>query len=417
MSKLLKHRYVPPKNEYITQTEVWAKAAIRGTYEERNSHQTESNVVWRNPTSGRSLVLGKECYSTGDMIIKNAVKTIPHDAMYVPYSESKRDLAIRLSRTNLDNSHFHNFGRYGRIITRLNELPHPQPKRITYSAVVDEAKCEGKYGGNLFKLMLYDRSGNRPLEDSRCRPMPREVYLLGKYLWESNAKYLTELSRTVPPNSCQINLYYSAYGGAQKPHSDNSRRKRRSTYQRRKKSHHRIQNNTRLCGDVQNFENPLAKIRNSAQIHGTNVMSFSAGSSMKLSMYQYNKNTDKFETNKVLGVILEHGTCFILDPRDDETMLHGAKFLCKSGGMVRASFNFRWCRMAHWFYGDQHVHRSLRNAVASHIEIKSKDVKWKFLLEGKERNYDYDKWKHEVEKKGYSGHLYFDDNGCLDTRM
>ena len=363
-----------------------------GTLFEKNMTTKEAyEPDWVNPVTGLTVKLDKRCFMDGQMIISKAVSKLPPDAMRVVKDESVSDLMCRIRYSHLDNAHYRNRGRIGWMVTRLNELPHKQPKRLTFSAVVDSMPTTSlDHGKHLFRLNLYNSNCGIPLEDWRCRPMEREIYELGKYLWGKVHNRLSTMSKVFPPNSCQINFYYEALDGKMTKHRDYGSGGGRG----------RNKVDSEDC-----------------QIQGTSVISFSVGAPMMFSQYRYDETNskgcvsvyDRYVTDEGLSTMLWDGSCIVLHPKDDEIMLHGARFKKGGGDGVRAVFNYRWCQNWKWFYDNNHPMKSLRCAVANHLEIEDEDIKWNFLLEGRDRNYGKEDWEREIKSKGYTMHKYYND--------
>ena len=289
--------------------------------------------MWTNQRTGKSVLFRSISYKDGIGIIRLAIGCLPREALSDKPNWTKLCLLNRLRRSKLDNAHYRIFGKRGNLITRLNELPHPQPKRLTFSTISDIGECGQSHGRLLYRMMIYGASG-RPMEDWRCQPMPMEVYNLGKFLWQKNHAHLTDLSKVCPPNSCQVNFYYSRFKGHIRKHRDNGTRDAK--------------------GGVHNMSTPNSE---NSQLQGTNVMTFTIGDPMNFTLHalrddKSGKNNAKMYTDVAgLTTTLDDGSCFVLHPSDDEQFMHSAKFAKNGGNSVRIAMNFRWCRNEKWFYG------------------------------------------------------------------
>ena len=354
-----------------------------------NSHAVKNEPTWVNPRSGLSVFFTRGNYKCGKALIDQVRNVLPADAIIDYPHYTKLDLLRKLKTSDLDNAHFRIFGKRGKAITRLNELPHAQPKRLTFSTVSDRRECGIEHGGVLNRLLIYGSSG-RPMEDWRCRPMPNEIYNLGKYLWERNYGYLTELSQVCPPNLCQVNFYYSRLKGHIRKHRDNGIRD--------------------SMGDIHYMSTPNSE---NSQLHGTNVMTFSLGHPMEFTLHAFRddnsgrNNAKMYTDNDGLTLNLEDSSCFILHPKDDETHMHSAKFVGDNYFGVRVALNYRWCVNEKWFYTDQHPVKTLRWACANHVEMKADQIQWKFLLQGNERNYSKKEWIDIMLRNNCSNQYYF----------
>ena len=353
-------------------------------FETEKKKRISPKPSWKNPISGMTMKFDVCEFFDGRELINRAISKMPEEACRIVPDEQIPNLMERLRGSNMDNSHYRNRGRVGWMVTRLNELPHKQPKRITMSAVLETKTTGPAHGNEIFKMLLYNSNNGIPLEDWRCRPMDREVYELGKYLWQKLHGILSTISKVCPPNSCQVNFYYAALGGDIKKHRDYG-----------------------IGGG--SGRNKVDK--EDCQIVGTNVMSFTYGSPMLFSQYTNHKTTGggKYRTSERHTTTVEEGSCLVLHPDDDKNMLHGAKFAGENNNAVRVVFNYRWCQNAKWFYGNEHPMRSLRCAVANHLEIPDMSIRWKFLLEGRERNYNREDWDREIKSRGYKMHNYYED--------
>jgi len=353
------------------------------------SSDTRVKPSWVNPRTSKSAKFSPECYMDGQHIIAMAKGCLPSDALVDRPHWTRLQLLEKLRQSSLDNAHYRIFGKRGKLITRLNELPHPQPKRLTFSAVSDTRSSTFDHGCELYRLCVYGASG-RPMEDWRCRPMPFGIYNLGRYLWEKNHPFLTDLSRVSPPNSCQVNFYYSRFKGHIRKHRDNGIRD--------------------MGGCVHYMSTPIEE---NSQLHGTNVMTFSIGSPMEFTLHAFKddksgkNNAGMYTDTAGLTTTLEDGSCFLLHPTDDETHMHSARFVGVEYYGVRCALNFRWCVNEKWFYSDKHPLPSLRCAYANHVEMEKRQIQWQFLLHGKERNYKKREWVAEMVRYNCYNQHYF----------
>jgi len=347
--------------------------------------------TWVNPRTERSVAIPGKYYTQRMDIIEKAIKCLPEGVMIDNPGWTDLQLLQRLKISSMDNAHYRCFGKRGNLVTQLNELPHPQPKRLTYSTISNVAACAKNHGGQVNCLIIYGSSG-RPMEDWRCRPMPIDIYNLGKFLWERNHEYLTDLSRVCPPNSCQVNFYYSRFKGHIRKHRDNGIRA--------------------MNGVTRNMSTPN---RENSQLHGTNVMTFTIGASMEFTLHAFKddmsgkNNAGMYTDTYGLTTTLDDCSCFVLDPIDNETHMHSARFNQTEKFLVRAALNYRWCVNEKWFYGNNHPQASLRWAYANHIEMDKKEIQWKFLLEGRECNYSKVEWYRCMVENRCSNQYYFDN--------
>jgi hypothetical protein len=125
----------------------------------------------------------------------------------------------------LDDIHFKKGGK-GPEIIRLNTTEYPQPRRISWSLVLNPPTLYNIPAAppheEMFLRTMYTYSQSyRPMTDCCSVPMPLPVFQLGVFLWRAAYPYLSNISQVGPPTGCQLMVYHEAFGGKVGRHRDN----------------------------------------------------------------------------------------------------------------------------------------------------------------------------------------------------
>ena len=147
-----------------------------------------------------------------------ALNEIPKDVLPCE-GDTVRSLVARLSTSSfLEDSHVLRGGKGpGRV--RLNSTSYPQPRRRSWSVVV-EPPHEDADGDHISILFNYTAYGRLP-SDWHARAMPRAIWDLNLILWRASFPFLTEVSQRSPPTGCQLLLYYTLFQSCMGRHRDN----------------------------------------------------------------------------------------------------------------------------------------------------------------------------------------------------
>ena len=161
---------------------------------------TRSCVECADSTSGR--------LTTGD---SGGASDGAVSADVFPSVEDTADtLAARLGGCDfLDDIHFKKGGHgKGGATKAINKSKYPQPRRKTWSVVVDSSQeDQPPHSQDQAALYEYTQFGRKP-SDWRSSPMPMEVFALSILLWRLAMPYLGAVSKASPPTAVQVMMYY-----------------------------------------------------------------------------------------------------------------------------------------------------------------------------------------------------------------
>jgi hypothetical protein len=129
-----------------------------------------------------------------------------------------------------------------------------------------------------------------------------------------------------------------------------------------------------------------------SQIVGSSVIVYTLGDGMEFGLLEPAKNyRSKTKDHKWTAdgtLMLENGSAFVLDPRDDENYMHAAKFpKRKQGapkGRIRVALVYRWLSCRTSFYGaDKKAPRQYAQDVPNACRLFDNDtwLPWKILYE------------------------------------
>lgn len=163
-----------------------------------------------------------------ERVVEQALDEVPPD-VYPVAGETAAELAQRLGQSKwLDDLRAKKGGCHKQRV-RVNETKYPQPRRKTWSILLNDCSAVGGTGVGrdstghhahpaTGRWLLALRSPPKAAES--CEPMPSSVFALGVVLWRAAAAHLSEASRATPPNHCQLMLYYTLFKSDIKPHRD-----------------------------------------------------------------------------------------------------------------------------------------------------------------------------------------------------
>ena len=270
----------------------------------------------------------------GSDIVENAMKCIPSSLFPANANSTKEDLVKQMSLCNeLDDIHVLTHGN-SLPRQRLNETEYPQPRRVSWLAVVQDQHFSHEAGHNVYTLFSYSQT-YRKKSDWRGRPMPTSIYQLALACWTAAFPYLPSISQACPPTHCQLMAYHTIFNGHVGHHRDNGHVAPPATHTRDECS----------------------------QIRGSAVLSFTVGTQMEFSFRRppegksiFNAKKEDYLKNTDLACTLSEGSLFVLDPVDDENFRHEAYFaksIKESTNEPRIAFMFRWLAKQHEFYADK----------------------------------------------------------------
>ena len=297
-------------------------------------------------------------------LLQRVLALIPDDV--IPrFDDCSTSLARRLGAcTWLDDIHCKWKGKGPRYV-RLNSSTYPQPRRVTWSVLVDQPFTDDD--NDLVQVLFSYSQHARRVKDFRCRPMPQPVFQLGVELWKMARPFLGPYSRQHPPTACQLMLYYARLNSSIGRHRDN--------FNVHEAADALVMNQDVLgssCG------HSISKDGNS---HAplSDVLVFSLGDE---SMDVWLSWPSALTKDAVLAreCYISHpkfripcgpGTLFIFSHLDDLHFCHEANFppqvQDRPGGGYRMAFVFRWLTAERLFHV-QHEHQFGRKLTAVEIQ-------------------------------------------------
>ncbi len=144
--------------------------------------------------------------------LMGAVRALVPEEVIPRRDDTPESLARRIGETDFfDDAHVLKGGCGPRRV-RLNSTTYPQPRRVTWSAIVrtDESS---------HWLYTYPTLYREP-EDWRCRPMPMAVFELAVFLWKAAWPYLSPRSRLSPPVLGVLMGYFAVFSSRAGRHRD-----------------------------------------------------------------------------------------------------------------------------------------------------------------------------------------------------
>ena len=280
------------------------------------------------PTSSVTL---RPLLPTG--VVSEALREIPSSVL--PRSDDTvSSLVARLAQSSfLEDSHVLKGGCGPRRV-RLNTTPYPQPRRRSWSVLVD-------VGTTATSLLNYTAYGRLP-EDLEAVGMPRAVYNLGVALWTVAFDFLTALSKRHPPTGCQLLLYYQLFGSRMARHRDNYTTEQMNSVLQGERSMEA------LIGSSHSDAN--------SQLVGSNVLIYTEGDAdmtFALSFFpagQAHTNRKHYIVHPIFCTKLGSGTLLVFSPVDDLLFCHEAWFGDPASGTHRIAFVFRWLTQARAYH-------------------------------------------------------------------
>ena len=252
-----------------------------------------------------------------------------------------------------DTFHYGTTGRYSKTIDAILHQELPQPRRTTFSCKRFPSFCIPQTQVSVNELYVYGAAG-RPYLDSRCRPMPYSVAMLGEECWKHCWHYFGPLSKQCPPYHCQVCTYCSMFGSTMRLHKDNG-------YQSED-------------GDLAGTTAPSDT---NSHIFGTDVMVVTlndsmnfhlvpppSGSTHRATQQQYMK--EKMQS-KGKVIELDEYSIYIHSAHDDELYMHGLEFDSTTKksqtNRTRFAFVFRWLCKSKMYRASEHDDASNRYSV------------------------------------------------------
>jgi hypothetical protein len=311
---------------------------------------TRRQLLWRNPI-GHSIAY---INVIDEAVVQAAMRHVPASVYPASRDATADELAVQLGQcTLLDDIHVlkKGSGKNGARV-RLNATSYPQPRRVSWSVVVESRRWSAEHEKHVRRLYSYSQAYRLPT-DWRAVPMPKDVFALGVACWKAAWGELSAMSKQMPPTGCQLLVYQTLFNSTIGRHRDNG-----------------------LTVDGKDARLGFTEDENS-QIRGTSVLVFTVGPPMDVALVVPPPGKPPWKCKKVeyrydarLVASLGSGSLYVLDPIDDENTCHQAWFkpeTIRLGADVRLAFCYRWLSKAHEFFSDEHG--ELRDALAPTPEI------------------------------------------------
>ena len=266
-------------------------------------------------------------------VVHAATAVVPDEVLPRP-EDTEHTLKARLAQsTFLEDIHVLKGGR-GPARVRLNATSYPQPRRRSWSHVVEEHGADQQTDDTCASLLSYTAYGRLP-SDWEAVAMPLPVEDLGVALWRVALPFLAKPSKRCPPTGCQLLLYYTLFCSAIGRHRDNYNSKQMVEVIKGKRSLASLVEGNHHGGDA------------NSQVVGSNVLVYTAGDAdmtFALSFPQpsdYSASREEYVIHPIFCTTLGAGTLLVFSPVDDLFFCHEA-FFGDHKGNYRLAFVFRW---------------------------------------------------------------------------
>lgn len=279
-----------------------------------------------------------------DQVRAGALAVIPEEVL-PRLGDTAQSLARRLAEsTFLEDSHVLKGGK-GPQRVRLNGTTYPQPRRLSWSVLVEEPEgssdglcLQEEVSDSVTKLLNYTAHGREP-SDWRSRVMPRPIYDLGVALWHAAYPILTDASRVCPPTACQLLLYYQLFKSQMRRHRDNYTSMQALGVVAGEVMASNVHEGSHHGGDA------------NSQTVGSYVLVYTEGDAdMTFALSfppdgDYTVLRDDYTIHPIFCVAMGAGTLLVFSPIDDLFFCHQAYFT-DGQGTHRLAFVFRWLSQA-----------------------------------------------------------------------
>jgi hypothetical protein len=260
-------------------------------------------------------------------VVDAAIATVPVDVLPLP-CDTKETLTARIAASSfLEDSHILKGGS-GPQRVRLNATSYPQPRRRSWSVIVDQDDEQ-------ITLLNYTAYG-RLAQDWESVPMPRPIFTLGCCCWHTAYALLTEQSKAKPPTGCQLLLYYTLFESCIGIHRDNYNKKHFGDVAAGRSTASAILEGNHHGGDA------------NSQLLGSNVLIYTFGDAdMTFALCfcppgDHNANLESYIVHPIFCTQLGAGTLLVFHPLDDLFFSHKAWFGDPKSGTFRGAFVYRW---------------------------------------------------------------------------
>ena len=220
-------------------------------------------------------------------------------------------------------------GRHGPKRVRLNETDYAQPRRKSWSAVV-QLEEDGKI---VCKMYAYGKKNSRIRTGVHAQPMPPAIGELGVQCFLSVRHVLSDVCASSPPNHCQLLGYYGLFDSKIGRHKDDHKL---STF-------YEVLLNTMRVEDAVNTSK-------GAMIPGADVLVYSTGPlPVMFAWCHATKNfpfvrRERYRIYPHMMYPLGHGTLFVFKAVDDLYFFHETWIDWREAkpSDYRFAFVFRW---------------------------------------------------------------------------
>lgn len=224
-------------------------------------------------------------------------------------------------------------GSRGSKRTNLNETDYRQPRRISWSVVVEDVHLNDQ-GIPVRTMYAYGKRNSRIRTDVHATPMPWPVFELGVQCFLSVRHVLAEVCATSPPNHCQMLAYYGLFDSKCYAHKDD----------------HEVHDfHDVLLGEATSAE--AANRSKGAMVPGSDVLIYSAGPLPVLFAWRFTRHErghfvgkDMYELHPFMQLDLPHGSVFVFKAVDDVHFYHEVNIQWRFANPTdyRFAFVFRW---------------------------------------------------------------------------
>jgi hypothetical protein len=235
-------------------------------------------------------------------------------------------------------------GRGGRYVA-LNSTTYPQPRRVQWGRPTVPEHTDAD-GDRVVQCLCYPHYYTKSPLLRMVEVMPPAIDELITFASQLARPFLTAPSLEEDPNSCELCIYYTAFGSKMGRHRDNFVAQDLTTYLRTRDA------------------SVLHKQRNS-QLANSNVLILSLGNAPMVLQLSFPHDdagkTSTYVVHPLFSVPCSFGTLFVFSPIDDLFYCHSAFFepatLSRFGATgYRLAFVMRWLSPTtthtHTFYAD-----------------------------------------------------------------
>ena len=284
------------------------------------------------------IVAPRESYEFLPRLKKSVVDAVLSmlPAEVVPVEgDTSESLALRIARACFfdELAALDGGGRRGRKRRRLNETVYRQPRRISWSVVVEDVHRNDD-DTPVRTMYAFGKKNSRIRTHLNATPMPWPVFELGVQCFLSVRHVLAQVCASSPPNHCQMLAYYDLFDSKIGRHKDDHK----------KKDFHKV-----LLG----FSTPTDAENKSkgAMVPGSDVLVYSAGPLPVLFAWCFTRKQDghfvkrdMYQIHPYMQLDLPHGSVFVFKAMDDLHFYHEVNIQWSRAKDTdyRFAFVFRW---------------------------------------------------------------------------